>query len=313
MTVFDDALPPDAAVYKTLLESTKAIPWKIDWSTLRFAYVGPQIQTLLGWAPGSWKSVEDWAARMHPEDRAWVVDYCVAQSKNGVDHEADYRALSKDGNYVWIRDVVHVVRSAEGEVESLIGFMFDISERKKAEQQLLAMQHELERLSFKDGLTGVGNRRHFDSVMKAEWSNAQREGRPLSLILLDIDQFKEYNDHYGHLQGDACLRLVGNALGLAAVRPRDFLSRFGGEEFALVLPDTEADAAMQLAERCRTSILSQSVPHEKSSVAPVLTISLGTGTTIPAPGDDPLSFIDSVDRALYQAKQQGRNRTVACA
>src|SRR6185312_10302768 len=99
----------------------------------------------------SWKTAQDWAARMHEEERQWVVDYCVSQSKAGIDHEADYRALTKDGNYVWIRDVVHVVRKPDGTVDSLIGFMFDISERKRTEEQLLRLQKELEDLSFKDG------------------------------------------------------------------------------------------------------------------------------------------------------------------
>ena len=111
----------DASVYKTLLESTKAIPWKIDWSTMRFAYIGPQIEELLGWAPDSWTTVQDWADRMHPDDRGWVVDFCVAQSKAGVDHEADYRALNKDGTYVWIRDVVNLVRHDDGTGVALIG------------------------------------------------------------------------------------------------------------------------------------------------------------------------------------------------
>ena len=102
----------------------------------------------------------------------------MAQSNAGVDHEADYRALTKGGRYVWIRDVVHVVRNAQGNVEALVGFMFDISERKKNEQQLLELQRELERLSFKDGLTGVGNRRHFESVLDREWQQALREQRP---------------------------------------------------------------------------------------------------------------------------------------
>jgi PAS domain S-box-containing protein len=134
------ALDTDPAVYKTLLESTRAIPWKIDWATATFSYIGPQIEQLLGREPSSWKTVEDWATRMHPDERAWAVDFCVAQSKAGVDHEADYGALTKDGRYVWIRDVVHVVRDAQGEVEALVGFMFDISERKKNEQQLLELQ-----------------------------------------------------------------------------------------------------------------------------------------------------------------------------
>lgn len=147
----------DSVVYKTLLESTRAIPWKIDWATMKFAYIGPQIEPLLGWRQDSWLTVDDWDTRMDPEDRDYVVNFCVAQSKAGVDHEADYRALTKDNGYVWIRDVVHVVRKPDGEVEALIGFMFDITERKKTEEKLLALQKELEALSFKDGLTNIAN------------------------------------------------------------------------------------------------------------------------------------------------------------
>ena len=110
----------NAGVYKTLLESTNAIPWKINWATMEFAYIGPQIESLLGWTPDSWKTVDDWVNRMHAEDREYVVNFCVSQSKAGVDHEADYRALKPDGSYLWIRDVVHVVRNEMGEVESLI-------------------------------------------------------------------------------------------------------------------------------------------------------------------------------------------------
>src|SRR3569623_2981747 len=101
----------DSAVYKTLLESTKAIPWKIDWQTMRFAYIGPQIESLLGWSPASWVTEEDWAPRIHPEDRERVVNFCVAQSKAGTDHEADYRALTQTADHVWIRDVVHELRT----------------------------------------------------------------------------------------------------------------------------------------------------------------------------------------------------------
>ena len=123
----------DLAVYKTLLESTRAIPWKIDWKTMTFAYIGPQIESLLGWSQASWVSAEDWAARIYADDRDRVVEFCISQSQNGVDHEADYRALTAAGDYVWIRDVV---RDDNGEVDALIGFMFDISERKKTEEQL---------------------------------------------------------------------------------------------------------------------------------------------------------------------------------
>jgi diguanylate cyclase (GGDEF)-like protein/PAS domain S-box-containing protein len=298
----------DQAVYKTLLESTRAIPWKIDWKTMTFAYIGPQIETLLGWSQASWVSAEDWATRMHPDDREKVVQFCIAQSQNGVDHEADYRALTAAGDYVWIRDVVHVVRDDNGEVDALIGFMFDISERKKTEEQLLTLQKQLEEYSYKDGLTGVANRRMFDTVLATEWANAQRTRQPLSLILLDIDHFKQFNDHYGHVQGDDCLKSVGQALSRAASRPRDFVGRFGGEEFVLVLPETDEAAARHIAERCRQQVRQQRIAHARSAVSSLLTISLGVGTIVPGAHDRPLDFLNSVDKLLYQAKQRGRDR-----
>jgi len=310
MAESDNTNQTDSAVYKTLLESTKAIPWKIDWATLKFSYIGPQIEKLLGWTPESWVSVEDWSARMHPDDREWVVNYCVAQSQAGADHEADYRAMTKDGEYLWIRDVVHVVRNENGDVDSLVGFMFDISERKKTEHQLLDLQKELEDLSFKDGLTGVANRRMFDSVLEVEWANAKRNQQPLSLILLDIDYFKQYNDSYGHIQGDDFLKRVAKTLSSSATRSKDFIARFGGEEFVLVLPETDEKAAKKVAERCRKLIFKEQIPHDSSLVSHVLTISIGVASMTPSHQDEALAFVEEVDRRLYLAKESGRNRIV---
>jgi len=311
MTDTTSPMEPDAAVYKTLLESTKAIPWKIDWNSMQFAYIGPQIEGVLGWPQASWVSVEDWASRIHPDDRERVVNFCVAQSQAGVDHEADYRALTKDGHYVWIRDVVHVVRN-EGEVDSLVGFMFDISERKKTEEELVRLHKKLEELSYTDGLTGIANRRMFDSVLAMEWEHARDNGQPLSVILLDIDYFKHYNDHYGHIQGDECLKQVAKTLTTAATGAKDFVARFGGEEFVMVLPETDAAAAREAAERCRGLIFKQQIPHEKSVAGQMLTVSIGAGTLIPTESDTPLAFVEAVDQQLYKAKQNGRNR-VQCA
>ena len=301
----------DDKVYKTLLESTKAIPWKIDWASKRFSYVGPQIEELLGWTPQSWETVQDWVDRMHVDDRQRVFDYCVAQSLAGVDHEADYRAMTKDGGYVWLRDVVHVVRNLKGEVEALVGFMFDISERKRTEQQVMALQRELEDLSFKDGLTGVANRRRFDALFATEWSAARRTQRPLSLAMIDIDFFKEYNDRYGHVRGDSCLQQVAQALRAGASRPRDFIARYGGEEFARVVPETDAGGALHIANRCREAVIAAAIEHAGSSVAPIVTLSLGVGTISPSADDDPGKFIETVDRRLYRAKQDGRNMIVS--
>jgi diguanylate cyclase (GGDEF)-like protein/PAS domain S-box-containing protein len=311
MNMIENKMELDVATYKTLLESTHAIPWKIDWDTMQFAYIGPQIEHLLGWAPESWSSVRDWADRIHVEDRDWAVNFCVAQSKAGVDHEADYRALKKNGDYVWIRDVVHVVRREDGVVDSLVGFMFDISERKRTEEQLAALRRELEELSFKDGLTGVANRRRFDAVMEAEWAHACRTRQPLSLLMLDIDFFKQYNDRYGHLDGDQCLKRIASLITLAATRRRDFVARFGGEEFVVVMPDTHESEAYKIASRCRDLIASEHIPHEGSGISKYVTVSIGLGTIAPECSDDAQAFIKLADRRLYEAKQRGRNTIVS--
>ncbi|KAA1176152.1 sensor domain-containing diguanylate cyclase [Marinobacter salinexigens] len=304
-------LDDNSSVYKTLLESTKAIPWKIDWNTMQFAYIGPQIEALLGWTPESWVSVDDWATRMHPEDREWVVNFCVSQSQSGVDHEADYRALHKDGHHVWIRDVVHVVRTDDGEVEALIGFMFDISERKKTEQELAELQKQLEEYSFKDGLTGIANRRMFDNVLEESWTHALRNSQPLSIILMDLDNFKQYNDLHGHLQGDECLKSVASLLSKAAKRSRDLVARYGGEEFVMILPETDADSALTVAERCRELLAKAEIPHGGDNTGPLVTLSMGVGTLIPSRDDNPKRFLDMVDQRLYEAKNGGRNQIIS--
>lgn len=304
----DKDMDCDLAIYKTLLESTKAIPWKIDWKTMTFAYIGPQIEELLGWPQESWVSAEDWAARIHEDERDAVVEMCVNQSMAGIDHEADYRALTADGQFVWIRDVVHVARNAEGEVESLIGFMFDITDRKRTEQELVAAQKRLETLSFEDGLTGAANRRLFDRSLEKEWDNAKRQQQPLSLILLDLDHFKQFNDHYGHLEGDDCLIRVARALKEIGARPRDVVARYGGEEFILLLPETDAAAAQRMAQRCQEAIAALDIAHANSPSCHRVTASIGLDTVVPAAEGEARDLIETVDRLLYSSKEAGRNR-----
>ena len=246
----------------------------------------------------------------HPDDRERVLNYCMAQSQAGLDHEADYRALTTRGDYVWIRDVVHVMRDEAGQVQALVGFMFDITERKKTELQLISLQRELEVLSFRDSLTGVANRRKFDIVFEREWREARRNTQPLSLILFDVDHFKRYNDHYGHVEGDECLKRVAHTLACAAHRPRDFLARYGGEEFVLLLPASDESAAKAVAERCRQALFKAQILHAASPISQLLTVSMGLGTVIPAEADERVNFFEVVDRRLYRAKQGGRDRMV---
>ena len=252
--------------------------------------------------------MNDWAERIHEEDRQKTVDFCVAQSQQGVDHEADYRALTRDGDFIWIRDVVHVVRRPDGSVDSLVGFMFDITARKQAEDKILQLQRELEVLSYRDSLTGVANRRMFDTLYPVEWAKARKSGEPLSLVVIDIDYFKQYNDHYGHVQGDDCLRRVAQAIDLGVAQPGNLCARFGGEEFVLLLPATGEQAARTLAERCRKLLAQEQIPHARSGVGRQVTVSMGVGTIVPGDADLPEVFLDRIDRRLYQAKSAGRDR-----
>ena len=304
------ALADIDGTYKTLLESTKAIPWKIDWTTMKFSYIGPQIEGLLGWPQASWLNAQDWIDRIHPEDHERTVTFCISQSTNGVDHEADYRALTSDGDFIWIRDVVHVIRK-NGVTTELVGFMFDISERKKMEEELLSLNRKLEKLTLQDGLTGVSNRRLFDQTINAEWFRSMRDRQPLSLVVIDIDHFKQYNDHYGHLAGDDCLVKVAQALNGIPLRSSDLFARYGGEEFVLLLPKADIDSAVEIAEKCRASVERLAIPHERSDASDVVTISIGVATITPSPDTKPASLFAEADRLLYRAKDMGRNRVAS--
>lgn len=302
----------DWGVYKTLLESTKAIPWKINWQTKQFDYVGPQIEQLLGWPQDSWVGAMDWIERIHPDDREYTANFCISQSEHGVDHEADYRALKADGSYVWIRDVVHVIRDGNGVTTDLVGFMFDISERKRMEEELLELNRKLAVWSHQDGLTGVANRRMFDQTIDAEWARAKRSKAPVSLVVFDIDHFKQYNDRYGHVKGDECLVRVANAVSHMPMRSTDLFARYGGEEFVLLLPQTPADSALQLAEKCRDLVSALQIPHRGSTTSGVVTISAGVSTLVPSEDIPYTALIERADNMLYQAKQNGRNRVCSC-
>jgi diguanylate cyclase (GGDEF)-like protein len=166
-------------------------------------------------------------------------------------------------------------------------------------------------LSTKDGLTEINNRRRFDESLHAEWYRASRLSSPLSLIICDIDKFKEYNDTYGHLEGDKCLIRVAHLIEDYARRAGDMSARFGGEEFALILPDTQNEHAKDIAEQVRMTLVDIAIPHSGSSVANIVTASFGVYTTVPKNDCNPESLIESADKALYQAKDRGRNMVVS--
>ena len=183
-----------------------------------------------------------------------------------------------------------------------------VQARVKTHLELKKQRDILENLSNLDGLTGIPNRRRFDEFLKHEWQIAIRGHHPLSLIMMDIDYFKLFNDGYGHLAGDDCLKQVAQALAKSVERKTDLLARYGGEEFVCVLPLTDAKGAVVVANKFREHILSLNIPHAYSTETCQVTLSLGVASQIPAKYTKPIVLIEAADQALYQAKASGRNQ-----
>jgi len=179
---------------------------------------------------------------------------------------------------------------------------------KKDTLQLEEQNIELQRLTMLDGLTRIANRRRFDLHLDSELKRAQRLQSPLALVMLDIDNFKKYNDTYGHQGGDECLKAVAACLEQTINRPSDLAARFGGEEFALILPDTPLDGAITIAEKVRQAVEELRIPHRTSQVSPWVTVSGGLAVLLPDETATPQLLISQADAALYESKNNGRNR-----
>ncbi len=181
---------------------------------------------------------------------------------------------------------------------------------RETQAKLEQSNAELKKLTCLDGLTGIANRRRLDEFLRLECLRSARDDTPLSLILIDIDFFKPYNDHYGHLAGDECLRRVARGLDEAVQRASDLIARYGGEEFAVVLPSTDLNGAKRIANELCEKIRSLGIPHEYSQVADIVTISMGVVSRVACENLSPADLINLADAALYEAKESGRNRYI---
>ena len=177
-----------------------------------------------------------------------------------------------------------------------------------SQQQLLDTNLVLQRLMNSDGLTGLSNRRHFDEYIELEWRRSLREQSQMSLLMIDVDYFKTFNDTFGHLEGDEALRKVATAIRDASARPSDLPARYGGEEFALVLPNTSPGGARLVAEKLRMTVQALKIPHISPTEGSSLTISIGLSTITPTAGSNCRELISAADKGLYQAKNNGRNQ-----
>lgn len=182
--------------------------------------------------------------------------------------------------------------------------------RARVRNQILLKQKNdlLEQLASVDGLTEVPNRRYFDETSAQEWRRAMRSGYPISMCIVDIDCFKQYNDHYGHTVGDDCLVMVARELAKQSQRAGDFVARYGGEEFVFVWPNCPQEQAMLLADKARQAVMDLQLTHEYSAAAEVVTISSGLATAVPQQSTSAKSLLEAADEQLYRAKEQGRNR-----
>lgn len=271
---------------------------------MRFLYISPSCVQVLGYTPEEMMSMEPFG-HVLPEDLPGLAATAYRNLAPGTEpSRATARMRKKDGTIVWMEITARVVRDpSTGEAAEAVIVMRDVTERKSMEDQLA-------RLALTDGLTGLPNRRAFDEDLDREWKRTLREGSQISLLLVDIDHFKEFNDNYGHQVGDDCLRTIAIAVQ-GAVRATDIVARYGGEEIAVILPSTFTPGAVEVAEKVRSAVEAlkfhyQICPDGRSCV----TISVGVGTALARDGGTmrmPESLLLAADNALYKAKHEGRN------
>lgn len=193
-------------------------------------------------------------------------------------------------------------------IRSVLRLKQEIDHRKARERELQVLTRKLEQLSNLDGLTHLPNRRCFDRIWAKEWRRAVRQAKPISIMMIDIDFFKLYNDCLGHLMGDMSLKKVAAAISETLIRPGDFMARYGGEEFVVILPDTDMATACRIGEQVRRTVAELKIEHKASRIDDILTISIGIAGTLPCGKVESRSLLSAADEALYEAKRRGRNR-----
>lgn len=238
----------------------------------------------------------------HPETREIPIIVLSSKEDSAIKRDAFLRGASD--YLVKLPDAIEL--SARIRLHS--GNYANLRALHESQRELKEANAALQRLSSVDALTGIANRRTFEERYTSEWRRAARAGTPLGLALIDIDGFKLFNDHYGHPAGDECLRRVASELNRALFRASDLVSRFGGEEFAVIVPDAGASGVAAIAERLRAAVDQLHLEHQKSPCSDHVTISVGASACIPADRTEASDLIRDADEALYQAKRGGRNR-----
>lgn len=278
-------------------------------------YVSPAVERVLGWRP------EDMLGRKgvefaHPDDQPALLEAMAALQAGAAESTATYRHQRPDGSWLWV--------DGHARMQSLVGkegpqryvvVLRDATARMEVERRLIEAHDCMAQMAMTDGLTQLANRRSFDDLADREWRRCARENLPLSVLMVDADRFKLFNDRYGHLAGDACLRNIATQLGTVARRPGDLVARYGGEEFVVLMPGNDPLGAWHVAERLCAQVKALGIPHADNPDTGVVTVSIGAATSWPG---EPASACRSIgallaaaDAALYAAKHAGRDRVMA--
>ncbi|WP_027530630.1 diguanylate cyclase domain-containing protein [Bradyrhizobium sp. WSM3983] len=296
------ALAASEAHFRLLAEQSSDMVTRVGRDN-RLLYVSPSCARIIGWSPDELLGTSA-VAGVHPDDLERV-EQTMAALRNGEAEEARfvYRQRHREKGDIWAESTLHVTRASDtGEIDGVVAVLRDMTEQKDLQDKLASQ-------ATTDGLTGLANRRHFDERLAEEWARARRDDTPLSLLLIDVDQFKKFNDHYGHQAGDGCLRALGRVLSAQAKRPADLAARYGGEEFALLLPSTDANGCAEIGERVREAMRELAMLHAQNPPSRLVTVSLGGATGMPSQvTTDCNALVAAADRALYAAKDGGRDR-----
>lgn len=312
----EEAIRESEELYRSILNASPDDITITDMKGL-IQVISPAAKRMFGYEPENESFLgSQLVSYIVPEDRERAKSNITSLNKGNHTGPNEYRGIRKDGSTFDIEVNSGLIHGANGQPVKMVFIVRDVTERKQAEEKIqqLIQQLEIEKQTAllnanTDSLTGLPNRRYFDEALNKEVHRNHRTGAPLSLIMLDVDHFKKFNDSYGHVAGDECLRQIGTTLRTLVGRATDIVARYGGEEFVVILTNTDQNGAMTLAERIRIAVEALAIPHSGSKISEYVTVSLGIVTVFAATSQTPEQIVALADEAMYSAKKSGRNRT----
>ena len=305
------ALRETEARFRLLAEHSSDVICLIDHNSVS-VYVSQAVERVLGWTAEELCGTNG-IDFVHPEDLSIFQESQLRMANGATESTALFRHRRPNNSWLWVEGRARVLVASEGgETGGHIVILRDATERVHTEQLLQYALEQVQRSATMDGLTGVANRGHFDGYLEREWRRCSRSKLPLSMLMIDADQFKQFNDLYGHLAGDDCLRAIASQITAVSRRPGDLAARYGGEEFVLVMPETNQEGALHVATHLCALVRGLGILHEGNPPTGIVTVSIGLVSCVPDHAGSSCvnvkALLSAADVALYQSKRDGRNR-----